>query len=122
MRSLNRLRLVAAAVALIFLMGCVPVPLRGRQDFRRQQFFATHPEVSPAIATAINTGHVIVGMDREQVWVVAGDPLRKSFFRGGAVEVWLYPAVRFHQGAYTHGAASLRLVFVDGLLRVIDPV
>lgn len=117
----HRSRFVAAAVALI-LTGCVHVPLRGRQDFRRQQFFATHQEVSPAIAAAINSGHVIVGMDREQVWVVAGDPVRKSIFRSGAVEVWLYPAVRFHQGAYTHGAASLRLVFVDGLLRVIDPV
>ena len=122
MRSFDSARVVTSAVALLLLASCVHVPLRGRQDFRRQQFFATHSEVSPAIAAAINTGHVIVGMDREQVWVVAGDPVRKSTFRGGAVEVWLYPAVRFHQGAYTHGAASLRLVFVDGRLDVIDPI
>ena len=114
--------LVAAAAALILLTGCVRVPLRARQEFRKQQFFATHREVSSAVATAINTGHVVVGMDREEVWVVVGHPLRKSIFRGGAVEVWLYPGVRFHQGPGFHGADSLRLVFIDGRLSVIESI
>lgn len=61
-------------------------------------------------------------MNREEVWVVVGDPVRKSMFRGGTVEVWLYPAVRFHQGPGTHGADSFRLVFVNGRLTIIEPI
>ena len=120
MLSTNRLRTVVAALLLV--TGCVYVPLRARQEFRKQQFFATLRELSPAIATAIKTGHVIVGMDREEVWVVVGDPIRISVFRGGAVEVWLYPAVRFHEGPGTHGADSFRLVFIDGRLTIIEPI
>ena len=116
-------RHVGVALALILLAGCVRVPLWARAEFRKQQFFATHREVSSAVATAIDTGHVILGMDREEVSVVVGDPVRKSVFRSGAVEVWLYPAVRFHQDpAHSHGADSFRLVFIDGRLRVIEPV
>ena len=47
MRWLTR---TVAATILILAIGCVYVALRGRQDFRRQQFFATHREVSPAVA------------------------------------------------------------------------
>jgi hypothetical protein len=114
-------RPVAVAV-LILAIGCVHVPLRARQDFRRQQFFATHREVSPAVTEAVNTGHVIIGMDQEEVWVVVGDPIRKTIFRGGTVEVRFYPAVRFHQGPRTRGADLFRLVFVNGRLTVIEPM
>lgn len=119
LRSLTR---AVVSALLIVAIGCVRVPLRGRQDFRRQQFFATHREVSPAIADAVSTGHIIVGMTREEVWVVGGDPIRKSMFRGGGVEVWLYPAIRFHQGPHTHGADLFRLVFLGDRLTVIEPI
>ena len=73
LRSHGR-RIVGVAVALILLAGCVRVPLRARAQFRREQFFATHREVSPAVATAIDTGHLIIDMDRDEVRVVLGVP------------------------------------------------
>ena len=105
------------------MTACVYVPLRGRQEYRRQQYFASRRELSPTITHAIETGHVVPGMDREQVWVVLGDPVRKSLFPSAKVEVWLYPSVRFHQDpVHSHGASSFRLVFIDGILRVIEPI
>lgn len=116
-------RFSAATVLLLALTACVHVPPRGRQQYRRDEYFATRRELSPTIANAIQTGHVVVGMDREQVWVVAGDPVRKSLFPAAKSEVWLYPSARFHQDpAHSHGASSFRLVFVDGILRVIEPI
>lgn len=106
----------------MLMTACVYVPLRGRAQYRREQYFATHTEVPTAIAQAIATGHVIPGMNQEQVWVVVGDPLRKNLFPARHAEVWLYSSVRFHQDpAHSHGAASFRLVFVDGILRFIEP-
>ena len=117
------LRLSIAIAVGLTLEGCAHVPLRGRQQYRREQYFATHRELSPAIAKGIATGHVVPGMDREQVWVVVGDPVRKSLFPAANVEVWLYPSVRFHQDqAHSHGASSFRLVFIEGILRVIEPI
>lgn len=114
------------AVAILVLLvtaACASVPLRERQQYRREQYFATHAELSPAIAQAIETGHVVPGMDREQVWVVVGDPVKKSFFPASKAEVWLYPTVKFHQDpAHSHGASSFRLVFVNGILQFIDPI
>lgn len=110
-------------VLVLSVTGCAHVPLRGRQQYRREQYFASHPELSATIANAIQTGHVVPGMNREQVWVVVGEPVRKSLFRGATVEVWLYPSVRFHQDPVnSHGASSFRLVFIDGILRVIEPI
>ena len=120
---LSGLRSTVATLLLLSMTACVYVPLRGRQQYRREQYLASHREVSPTIASAIETGHVVSGMDREQVWVVVGDPVRKSLFPAAKAEVWLYPSVRFHQDpAHSHGASSFRLVFIDGILRVIEPI
>lgn len=120
---LSVFRFSVAAALLLSLADCVHVPLRGRQQYRREQYFAKHGELSPVIAQAIVDGHVVAGMDREQVWVVVGDPVRKSLFSAGQVEVWLYPSVRFHQDpVHSHGASSFRLVFIDGILRIIEPI
>lgn len=107
----------------VTLTACVYVPLRQRASYRIDQYFAAHPELAPATAQAIEAGHVIPGMDREQVWVVLGDPLRKSVFSLGRFEVWLYPATRLHQDQlHSHGAASFRLVFIEGRLAIIEPI
>lgn len=107
----------------VILSTCVYVPLRKRADFRKQQYFASHRELAPDTAKAIDSGHVIPGMDREQVWVVLGDPVRKSVFSSGHVEVWLYPAVRLHQDQlHSHGTESFRLVFMDDRLVIIEPI
>lgn len=116
-------RLAAGLVLLLVVGACVHVPPRGRQQYRRELYFASHRELPPAIAKAIETGHVVPGMDQEQVWVVLGDAVRKARFPESKIEVWLYPAVRFHQDpVHSHGASSFRLVFIDGVLRVIEPI
>ena len=114
---------VTCAFMLPVCSACATVPLRAHAQYRREQYLAARPEVSTAVANAIATGHVITGMNQEQVWVVLGDAVRKAAFSDKRVEVWLYPAVRFHQDpAHSHGASSFRLVFVDGVLRVIEPI
>lgn len=121
--SRRALTLALGALLLLSVTSCVTVPLRGHQQYRRDQYLSTRRELSPTIASALESGHVVPGMDREQVWVVVGDPVRKSLFSAGTVEVWLVPSGRFHQDAVnSHGASSFRLVFVDGILRVIEPI
>lgn len=123
MALLAGVRFVVATLLLFSVTACVSVPLRGRQQYRREQYLASQREVSPRIAQAIESGHVVPGMDREQVWVVLGDPVRKALFSAGKVEVWLYPSGRFHQDpVHSHGASSFRLVFIDGLLQLIEPI
>lgn len=107
----------------VLLSACIHVPLRQRAEFRKQQYFAAHREMAPGTVKAIDTGHVIPGMDREQVWVVLGDPLRKKEFSPGGVEVWLYPSTRLHQDQmHSHGAETFRLVFMNGRLAIIEPI
>ena len=107
----------------VMLAACVYVPLRQRATFRQQQYLATHREVPQDIAKAIDTGHVLLGMDRELVWTVLGDPVRKATFSASKYEVWLYPAARLHQDQrHSHGADSFRLVFIDGRLVIIEPI
>ena len=116
-------RMWIALGALLLSSACVYVPLRKRAAFREQQYFAAHRELSPEIRTAIETGHIIVGIDCERVWTVLGDAVRKAVFSSGRFEAWLYPAHRLHQDQlHSHGAASFRLVFVDGRLVVIEPI
>lgn len=107
----------------VTLSACVDVPLRRRAAVRQQQYLASHREVPPEIAKAIDTGHVLLGMDRDQVWTVLGDPVRKATFSSSKVDVWLYPAVRLHQDQlHAHGVDSFRLVFMDGRLTLIEPI
>lgn len=63
-------------------------------------------------------------MDREQVWVVLGDAIRKTMFtRNGLIEVWSYPGHRLHQNQLGADRAHLfRLVFRNGVLILIEPL
>ncbi len=113
-----------AAGAILGLAGCVSVPPRDRAAAREAAYFATRPEVPPSVATAIHEGHIVLGMTREQVWVVLGDPVYKRVFgRARATEIWLFPAHRLHQDQLrAHGMSSFRLTFRAGRLVVIEPV
>jgi hypothetical protein len=104
--------------------GCAHVPLSARANFRRAEYFATHPELPSSIAAAIEVGHVIRGMDQEQVRVVLGEPVHKKSFKGEPpVEVWLYRGHRLHQDPLRmHGVQLFRIVFLDGRAVVLDPV
>ena len=104
--------------------GCAHAPLSTRASFRKAQYFATHPEVPSSIAAAIDAGHVIRGMDQEQVRTALGEPLHKKSFEGPpAVEIWLYPGHKLHQDLLrTHGVRLVRIVFLDGRAVVLEPV
>ena len=103
--------------------GCASAPRFARADLRRQQYLATHREVPVDIAVAINAGHVSLGMDRDQVRAVLGEPVRIAEFSRSHAEIWLYPASRFHQDQmHSHGAESFRLVFLGERLSTIEPV
>ena len=117
----------SAAVLLatsVFISACVHVPLSARASFRIDQYLSTHPELPPSILKAIQDGHVIAGMDREQVRAVLGTPLKTSVFRRDRnVEVWLYPGHRLHQDQPRGDKAwAFRLVLVDGVLTIIEPI
>ena len=104
-------------------VGCVSVPHRARADLRRQQYLATHRGTPVDVAMAIEAGHVSPGMDRDQVLAVLGQPVRVAEFSRSHIEIWLYPANRFHQDQlHSHGAGSFRLVFLDQRLSTIEPV
>lgn len=118
----RRTKALRPIVLIVLSAGCVYVPLRGRAIVREREYFETHREVPPAIARAIEQGHVILGMDREQVVVVLGEPLRRTDHGGApSIEVWLYQGFRFHQDL-SHGASLYRLVFRAGLLALIEPL
>lgn len=109
-------------VAALWTAGCAHVPLRERASFRLAEYFEDHREVPPVIAEAMQRGHVTLGMDEEQVVAVLGDPVRRVQYDGpGAPQVWIYRGHKLHQG-YAHGASLYRLVFLDGRLRVLEPI
>ena len=115
---------VLAVIVTVGTVACVHVPPETRPDARKTRYFATPRELPPAIAAAIERGHIILGMDREQVTIVLGTPVKRTVYPGlPSSEVWLYRWARLHQDALrAHGATLFRLVFVDGLLAVAEPL
>ena len=116
----------AAILPLGLACACVHVPASQRASVRRDAYLAAHRELPPSIAKAIIDGHVVGGMDRDQVKAVLGEPLKTSIFGrkdGTRTEVWIFPAVRLHQDRVggEHGTL-FRLVFIDGRLAVMEPV
>lgn len=110
--------------ASIFVSACVHVPPSARASYRVDQYLSTSPELPPSILKAIHDGHVIAGMDRAQVRAVLGSPQRITVFRRDRnVEVWIYPAHRFHQDQLRGDKAWVfRLVLIDGILTIIEPI
>ena len=102
--------------------GCAHLPRSAYASARLMDYYAMPRELSPAVARAIQLGHVLEGMDREQVWVVFGEPLRKTRYSGpGAPEVWIYPGHKFHQDPVRgHGVTLFRVVFVDGHVALVE--
>ena len=115
---------MAATWGAVVLSACVTVPPSQRAVPRREAYLRTHGELPPTIAEAIATGHLVVGMNREQVIAVAGQPvMSKSFNRDGRLtEVLIYPAHRLHQGHLRSDGGSLfRVVLVNGTVTVLEP-
>jgi hypothetical protein len=89
-----------------------------------EQYLSTHPEPLPSVLNAMKDGHVLIGMDREQVRVVLGAPVKSAVYeRDRAVDVWIYPGYRLHQDQMRGDKAWIfRLVFIDGVLTIIEPL
>jgi hypothetical protein len=118
----NAARIAAVVLGSAWVGACVHVPLRDRAAFRLDEYFADHGEIAPSLVDAMRRGHVMLGMDPEQVFAVLGEPARRTRYEGpGAAEVWIYRGYKLHQG-YAHGASLYRLVFLDGRLRLLEPL
>lgn len=118
-------KLIGLAVTLLFVGRCAHVPPSGRAAVRLDRYFSIPREVQASVRDAMLRGHVVEGMDAEQVRVVLGEPTRSSrFLRGGAViDVWLFPGHRFHQGqTHGNGTTLYRLVLIDGFLVAVEPI
>lgn len=111
-------------LCLPFALGCAHLTPSQFASVRIGAYLAAHRETPAAIAGAMEAGHVVLGMDQRQVWVVLGDPVRRTTFgAGSSVNLWLYPGYRLHQDQmHGHGAALFRLVFIDGRLALIEPI
>lgn len=123
--SIGAARGVGLAIGFLWVAGCAHVPPSGRSAVRLERYFSAPRELRPSVRDAMLKGHVIEGMDAEQVQVVLGDATRKTRFSrdGDVVDVWLFPGYRFHQERLHGSASSLyRLVLINGVLVVVEPL
>ena len=123
-RFLRELALVALLFSLLIEARCVSASPRPSFRQRSIAYFAVHRDVLPDVIEAIKLGHVLPGMDRDQVWVVLGEPLQRKPSRASSrIEQWLYPAYRIHQDHFRSQAAFLfKITFTDGRVTGIDPL
>ena len=121
---LRRASVSVILCASAWVASCAYIPLSARASYRMEQYLSTHQELLPSVLDAIRNGHVVVGMDREQVVVVLGVPVKTATYRRDReVEVWIYPGHRLHQDQMRGDKAWLfRLVFIDDVLRLIEPI
>lgn len=115
---------VAGALLAAMVTACAHLPPSAYASVRKARYFAEPRELTPSIMEAIHRGHVIPGMDRDQVWVVLGDAVRETTFKSDRlIEIWLYPGHRLHQDQLRGDRADLfRLVFRDSILILVEPL
>ena len=113
---------MGALLGLSAVSGCANLPHSAHASARVADYYETPRELTPAVERAIELGHVVEGMDREQVWVVFGEPIRKTRYSSpGAPEVWIYPGHKFHQDPVRgHGVTLFRVVFIDGRVALVE--
>jgi hypothetical protein len=110
MKTLLNVPLTMSIIDVLTLSGaCAGLPLRSSAVTRQQQFLACHPDVPASIAEAIRSGHVITGMTVEQVGAIAGNPVAKTTFHHGNVEIRPYRSEMFHQPGHAHEPVSTRI-------------
>lgn len=115
---------VALSLPAAISIGCTHLPPSAYARAREAQYFSEYREVLPSIRSALERGHVILGMDREQVWTVLGEPVRRTTFtRERTIEIWLYRGHKLHQDQLRADRAELfRAVFRDGILVLLEPL
>lgn len=102
--------------------ACASSPREVPPRVRWADYFASHGELAPDIARAMQAGHIVAGMDTKQVWVVLGEPARKTRFERSETDVWLYRAHSLQQDHYRLGTQGVRLIFAKDRLVVIEPI
>ena len=102
--------------------GCASSTRQVSPQVRQADYFALHHELPPDIARAMQAGHILIGMDSKQVWVVLGNPARKTRFARSETDVWLYRAYSILQNHYRLGTQDVRLIFIRDRLVVIEPM
>ncbi len=121
LRSRRSVQALLVAGCVVTAGSCAPLPRQAFASARLSDYLASRPELTPEIARAIDTGHLVLGMDTRQVWVVLGDPIRRTSFQASRIEVWLYGPGRLHQDQlHTHGNEAFRVVFREGRLILIE--
>ena len=117
-----RFELLALVLVLTASTGCAHLPPSAYANVRMARYFSEKRELPPSIRIAMEQGHVVPGMDREQVWTVLGEPVqRRTFSRVPVIEIWLYQGNKLHQDQMRADTADLfRAVFRDGILVLLE--
>ena len=102
--------------------SCAPLPRRAFPNARKADYFASQRDLSPELSRPMEAGRLILGMTQEQVWVVLGDPDRKTRFEATGNEVWVYRASRVHVNQLPDGNQAFRVVFLKDRLEIIEPL
>lgn len=100
------------------VLACASATTPERPGARVDRYLRAHSATPPVIAEAMQRGHIVMGMTREQVLVTVGEPKMRT--RGkGTVEWWLYSAAPFHQDQSSHGNTLAKISFIaDRVARV----
>jgi outer membrane protein assembly factor BamE (lipoprotein component of BamABCDE complex) len=113
---------VATLLSLSLTVGCAEAGERATSQQRLRDYLGAHRDTTGAVAEAIRLGHVVPGMDREQVTAALGEPIRviRSSSQGG-VEHWLYRMETLHQEQLRgRGWSFVRITFLDGRVLRMD--
>ena len=114
---------VATLLSLSLTIGCAEAGERATSQQRLRDYLGAHRDTTEAVAEAIRLGHVVPGMEREQVTAALGEPIRviRSSSRGG-VEHWLYRMETLHQERLRgRGWSFARVTFLDDRVLLVDP-
>lgn len=113
--------LMLALTTTLVASGCASLKQPTTATGRKANYVASHHELSPELAGSIEAGRLVLGMNREQVEAVIGEPNRQTSFQTRDAEVWLYRAGRVHVNQLPDGIEAFRLVFIKDRLVLVEP-
>jgi len=108
---------------LIFLNLLIIVILSGCGAIQRHALMKNnYPSYPEEIRSAIDNGKIIMGMNKEQVYLSLGTTFctQSANYKGSAVEVWAYHPNPFtgkpSAGTYDCRVASQKVIFENGIV------
>lgn len=113
---------VAILLSVSLTVGPAEAGERGTSQQQLRDYLSAHRDTTEAVAEAIHLGHVVPGMDREQVTAALGEPIRVMRSSRNGVEHWLYRMETLHQEQLRgRGWSLVRITFMDGRVLLVDP-